>query len=119
MAQGKAGKIQNLDIDAAEDVAVIDVSGFKTMWLDFAIAVASLTAFTVEYRLGTLGNWMPMASAGADFTTPVHPVVKASGALPTAGVGNHFLKLDISGVHSVRIRAAGVNTSLVGTWSLG
>lgn len=119
MAQGKVGKLLNADIDAIEDIAVIDVSGFKSLWLEFALGVASLTAFTVEYRLGSVGNWMPMAAAGADYTTPTHPVLKASAALPTAGVGNHFLKLDITGVHSVRIRAAGASSTINGMWSVG
>lgn len=119
MAQGKTGKISNLDIDALEDVLIADVSGFKVMWLDLLIGVAALTAFTVEYRVTGLGAWLPMASAGADYTTPVAPVLKASGALPTATPGQHFLKLDITGIHSVRIRAAGTNTTIVGSWSLG
>lgn len=119
MAQSKIGALVNVDIDALEDVAVLDVSGFSVMWLEFAIGVAALTAFSIEYRLSGLGNWLPMASAGADFTTPVHPVIKASGALPTAGLGNHWAKLDIQGIHSVRIKAAGTSSTLTGKYSLG
>lgn len=119
MAQSKYGKISNLDVDALEDILVADVSGFGVMWLDFLIGVAALTAFTVEYRVTGLGAWLPMASAGADYTTPAHPVLKASGALPTAATGQHYLKLDIRGIHSVRIRAAGTNTTIAGFWSLG
>lgn len=119
MAQSKIGALVNADIDALEDVAVLDVSGFSVMWLEFTIAVAALTAFSIEYRLSGLGNWLPMASAGADFTTPNHPVLKASGAVNTAGLGNHWVKLDIKGVHSVRIRAAGTSSTLNGKYSLG
>lgn len=119
MAQSKIGPLLNADIGAAEDIAVLDVSGFAVLWLEFTIAAAALTAFTIEYRLSGSGTWLPMASAGADFTTPVHPVIRASGALPTAGLGNHWAKLDILGIHSVRIRAAGTASSLTGKYSLG
>lgn len=119
MSDGRVGRLTNLDIDTIEDVATISCHGFKALWLEFAIAVASLSAFTVEYRLTGSGTWLPMASAGADYTTPVHPVLKASGNLVTAAAGQHFLKLDIAGVHEVRIRAAGTSSTLNGTWRLG
>lgn len=119
MAQDRQGKIVNLDIGATEDVLDIDVSGFQVLWLELVLTVAALTAFTVEYKLVGTGSWLPMASAGANYTGPVHPVLKASGDLNLLAVGTGFLKLDITGVARVRIRAAGTSSVLNGNWSVG
>lgn len=119
MAQGRQGKIVNLDIDSIEDVLDIDVSGYSVLWLELVLTVAALTGFTVEYKLVGTGSWLPMASAGAAYTTPTNPVLKASGDLTTLGIGTGFLKLDIAGINRVRIRAAGTSSVLNGNWSLG
>lgn len=120
MTFARLGKLENADIDSAEDVAIIEVDGMKVLWLEFVITVAALTAFTIEYSLGNDGNWLPMASASGDFTTPNHPVLKASGSLVTASTsGVHWCKLDVAGVRRVRLRAAGNSSNLLGKYSLG
>lgn len=119
MSLSKRGTFENLDIDTIEDVATIDVADYSVLWLQFAVAVASLTAFTVEYRTTTDAPWMLMASVAGDYTTPVHPVLKASGNLVTAAAGDRWVKLDVTGVHSVRVRAAGASSTIVGYYSKG
>jgi len=121
MSFTKRGVIANADIDAAEDVAIIEVDGMKYLWAEFVVGVANLSAFTIEGRVREAGNWFPLASVTGDYTTPVHPMVRASGNLAAAGFGSttHFFKMDVSGLHSVRLRAAGTSSTLTGSYGLG
>lgn len=114
------GAIANTDVDDSEDVCIINVAGYKSLWLEFALTVANLSAFTVEYRVNGAGHWLPVAAASGDYTTPHHPVLKASGNLAAAASGStHYVNLDVSGIHSVRIKAAGTNSALSGSYGLG
>ncbi len=114
LTTGTSGTILNADIDSLESVAVIDVQNYKTLYIQFAMTVAALTAFQVEFRVHASGAYFVVASAAGDFTSPVNPVVKASGDLTIAGVGSHWLKLDVEGVESVKIQAAGTSSVLTG-----
>jgi hypothetical protein len=116
----KRGVIANADIDSLEVVATIETEGMKTLWLDFSVSVAALTGFAIDFQLRETGNWLSVANTGAAFTTPTHPVVRASGDLTGAGTsGVHWCRLDVSGVWAVRIRAAGASSNLLGSFSLG
>lgn len=115
----RIGALANADIDTIEDVATIEINGMKILWIEFAIATAALTAFAIDFKLREAGNWITVASIAGDFTGPVHPVIKASGSLVTAGVGNHWAKIDVTGVQKVRLRAAGTSSALLGSFSLG
>lgn len=116
---GRQGKITNLDIDSSETIALIDVGGFKSLWMEFAVTVANLSAFTVEYQLYGTGPWMAMASAGTDYSNAVFPVTKASGALATAASGaSHWLHLNVEGIGFVRIKAAGTSSKISGGYRL-
>jgi len=114
MALSKRENFVNLDIDALEVVATLQVSDYSVLWLDFSVATAALSAFTVEYQIVGAGNWLPMAGVSGDFTTPNHPILKASGNLAAAGVGIHWIKLDVRGVQNVRIKAAGTSSVVQG-----
>lgn len=117
-----SGSISNTSITAAADVAVIEVGGRERTNIEFAVAGAALTAFTVEYLFAPSSGstYQMMANAAADFTAPGvnDPVRGASADLTTAAVGEQWLVLDTRGVWKVRIRASsGGTASVVGTWS--
>ena len=71
-------------------------------------AANALDAFTVAYMYHPSGGWITVASAGADYTTPNDPVIKASGDL-TALLTNTsgWAILDIRGAYGVRFAASG------------
>lgn len=121
MSFTKRGVIANNDIDSIEDVAVIEVEGMKYLWIAFVVGVANLSAFTVDGKVLDTGDWFPLAAASGDYTSPVHPVLRASSNLAAAAFGStvHFLKLDVSGLHSVRLRAAGTSSTILGSFGLG
>jgi len=112
------GQLSNLDIDASEAVTVIGTEGYTDLTLEFIVGVANLTGFLVEYRATPGGNFMTMASVALDYTTPKAPVKRASGDLNVAASGPtvHNLRLDVSNANAVRISAAGVNSTLVGSY---
>lgn len=106
---------------SASDVLILGVQErATTMWLTFLVGVANLSAFTVEGRVHELGGWASIGSAAADYTAPEGPILGASGDLTTAGYGStvHFLKLDVTGLQTVRIRAAGTASTITGHYSV-
>lgn len=114
------GVLSNADIDALEDVAVIDTEERKTLFLSFTVSV-TLTAFTVEFAVSHPGAYFTVASAAVDYTAPEGFVLGASGDLTGAAGGStvHWLKLDVSGMKKVRIKAASTNCVLLGDYALG
>lgn len=114
------GVLGNADIDASEDVAVIDTEERKSLFLSFTVSV-TLTAFTVEFAVSHVSDYFTVASAAVDFTAPEGFVLAASGDLTGAAGGAtvHWLKLDVSGMKRVRIKAASTNCVLVGHYTLG
>lgn len=116
---GSLGKITNQDIDSSETVALIDVNGHSRLWIEFAVTVANLSAFTVEYQLFGTSSWMPMASVGTDYSNAVFPVVKASGDLAAAAASaSHWVQLNTEGIGYVRIKAAGTSSKISGAYRL-
>lgn len=111
-----SGAISNLDVDALETVATIDVANAAILYIQFTVAVASLTDFNVDYRADATGSYFTVASVAGDYTTPNAPVLKASGDLTAAAAGTHWLKLDVEGIESVRIQASGTSSTIVGSW---
>ena len=114
------GVFTNDDVDSAEDILILGVVGHETLWLSFVVGTASLTALTVELRVHPDGDWFTIASAAADFTTPEGPILGASGDLTTAASGStvHWLKMDVSGVVAVRVKAAGSSSTIAGHYGL-
>lgn len=112
----KAGQFSNADVDSAEDVARITVRDQDALFLSFLVGTANLTAFTVSFRLSPSGDDFVVASASGHYTSPTGVVLGASGDLTTAAAGStvHWLKLDVRGVESVLIRAAGTSSTITG-----
>lgn len=112
----KSGTISNTDIDSLEELVVIELKNKQRLWLSFLVGVANLSAFSVDFQMHAEGDWVVIASAAADFTTPEGPVLGASGDLTTAAFGStvHFLNLDVQGVYAVRLRAAGTSSTITG-----
>ena len=115
-ADHESGTISNLDVDALETLVEIDVTYAKVLYVQFTVAVASLTDFNVDYRAHVSGTYFNVASVAGDYTTPNAPVLKASGDLTASAAGSHWLKLDVEGVESVRLQAAGTSSTVVGYW---
>ncbi len=103
-------------VTALADVKELEVRQQETLWFSFLVGVANLTQFVVQYRLSGDGDWFTVASASADYTVPNGPVLGASADLSTAAFGStvYWIKLDVKGVHSVRIRAAGTASTVTG-----
>src|SRR5574343_2015152 len=64
------GAFSNSDVDSSEDVLILGVAGREILNLSFVVGVANLSAFTVEFRYHSDGDWASMASVAADETTP-------------------------------------------------
>lgn len=111
-----SGTISNADIDTIEDVATIDVTGFTNLFISFLVGTATLTAFRVDFRVHSSGDWFNIASVGGDYTFPAGPMLGASGDLTVAASGStvHWLKLDVTGVQAVRLQAAGTSSTITG-----
>lgn len=114
------GLISNTDVDALEQIALIPVMGRARLNIEFTVGVAALTAFEVGYLPvdSTSSAYMIVANVAADYTAPVvnDPVRGASDDLTIATVAAHWLVLDTAGVAFVRLRAAGANSTVVGSW---
>jgi len=120
MSDLAGGIISNTDVDALEQIALIPVKGRERLNVELTVGVASLTAFEVAFQPAdsTSSAFFVVANATANFTSPAanDPVRKASGDLTGAAAGAHYLILDVAGVAFVRLRAAGTNTTISGSW---
>lgn len=120
MADLAGGIISNTDVDALEQIALIHVNGRERLNVEFTVGVASLTAFEVAYKPAdsTSSNFFVVANTTANFTTPNEnsAVRGASADLTGAAVGQHWLVLDTMAVAQVRLRAAGTNSTISGSW---
>ena len=116
---GKYGRISNIDVDSLETLAEINVDGCSVLWARFTVGVAVLSAFHVDFRLAGQDDYFNIADAAGDYTSPAGPILGASGDLTSAALGSHWIKLDVQGLHTVRLRAAGTSSTVAGTYSKG
>lgn len=120
MSDLAGGLISNTDVDALEQIALIPVKGRERLTVELTVGVASLTAFEVALQPAdsTSSAFMVVASLATDYTAPpVNSAVRgASGDLTVAAAGQHWIILDVKGVAFVRLRAAGANTTVSGSW---
>jgi len=84
-------------------LGTFDVCGRDVMYVDLTTTGDTLSGFSVEYRAHENAQYQTVAEAAADYTTPIAPVVRASGDLTIAAVGDHALILDVRGIESVRL----------------
>lgn len=105
-------KYINLDVGALETLAEIDVSGYSVLFIQFTVGAAALTDFLIEYSAVKAAGYFTAATAAGDFTTPGTFVEKASGDLNSASVGNHWIKLNVKGIGTVKLSAAGVSSTV-------
>jgi hypothetical protein len=110
------GTFANADVDTSESIAELDVRGCEVLFCSFVVGAANLSAFTVEFRVSAAGGYFTVASASGAYTTPTAPVLAASGDLTAAAAGAtvHYLKLDVRGIESVRLKAAGTSSTVAG-----
>lgn len=109
-------------------VGVFDTLGVEQVLLEITVATNALVAFQVNAvghdgnPVGTLaGPGAILASAGADYTTPKAPIIKASADLTTLAVGNGWALIDTRGIRKLQIRATSGNAggSPVTLWATG
>jgi len=103
------------------DVVTIYVRQQEVLWVAFVVGVAALSQFVVQARVGAAGTFFTLASAAADYTAPPAngAIVGASGDLTTAagdGTTVRWLKIDVKGLESIKIRAAGTASTITGTF---
>lgn len=108
-------------VTAEDGIASIDVQGCTTLWIQFLVASANLSAFKVNAKV--VGSpdvtSFQVAGASADYTSPNgHPVVRASGDLTTAAAGStmHWMKLNVQGLSRIELRADSGTESGISGW---
>lgn len=111
-----SGAFSNSDVDALESIVTFNVRNNEVCWISFVVGTASLTAISFDFRLHAAGDWFVIGDVSADFTSPEGPILGASADLTTAASGAtiHWVRLDVRGVHEVRVRAAGTNSTITG-----
>ena len=115
------GEFSNADLDSSDDTVLeLVTAGRERLNLSFTVGVASLTAFDVFIRYHESGDWSELASVAADYTAPEGRILGASGDLTVATFGStvHFLELDVAGVQSVLITAAGNSSTIAGHYGM-
>lgn len=106
-------------VSSLAEAAIIPCRGAEQVTVSFVVGAANLTDFLIEGRAHRSAGWIPLATAGGDFTTPVYPVRKASGDLNTAAAGAtpHFFIMDVPGLTDIRLQAAGTSSTITGFWA--
>ena len=114
------GAFANADVDTIEELATINTRGAEFLMVQFVVGTANLSDFLIEGRSHPSAGYSTLATATGDFTTPVHPVIKASGDLNAAASGAtvHFVKMDVSGLYDVKLSAAGTSSTVSGYWGV-
>ena len=108
--------------NAAADVAVsgntslgeVYCNGVERLGVHVANATGggALDAFLVQFKYHKDGDYVTVASAAADFTTPNWPVLNVAVDVVTlAAAANGLFVLDVRGVYSVKFLAS-ANTSV-------
>lgn len=113
--QAKFGTV-NQTVSAQAPILAIDVEGVDWFWISFSVATAVLSAFVVKFAAKVDGTLVTIASAPGDYVTPTGPVLGASADLTTAAIAQHFLKLDVTGVKTLQLEAAGTASVIAGEW---
>lgn len=114
------GAFANADVDTLEELVTIPTRAAEWLFVTFVVGTANLSDFLVEGRAHPSGGWASLATATGDFTTPVHPVIKASSDLNAAASGAtvHWLKVDCAGLYEVKLSAAGTSSTVTGHWGV-
>lgn len=102
-------------------VAVFDVTALSRLSVEIGLATQAFDAFGIDIKLAGSENWLPIASAGADYTTPKAPLLRASGDLTALAAGaKGFFQMDTQGIAFVRYFAsAAVDGAVVTTIACG
>ncbi|MBX9609690.1 MAG: hypothetical protein K2Y51_26005 [Gammaproteobacteria bacterium] len=84
-----------------------DVGRFTKLLIEIVNAAQAFDAFILSVQVAGSPNWVPIASAGGDFSTPLSPLLRAVGAPVTLAAGaTALLYLDTRGLSRVRIQAS-------------
>lgn len=96
---------------ASTVMGTIHTQGAKRLFVEIAVAVASLTAFEIDARPDPAAAYVPLYSVSADFLTPRGLMVGASGDLTTQAAGTGWFIMDVIGLESVQIKATSGGTA--------
>lgn len=117
MSQIAKNQVISGTVTALAVFATIDVRQQENVCISFVVGVANLTDFLIEARATDgSGQWFTIATATGDFTTPVFPVLKASGDLNAAAFGAtvHFVWLNCKALQTIRLSAQGAASTITG-----
>ena len=114
-----SGHFTNADVDTLEDLVEIPCIGKERLAVSFVVGTANLSDFDIGGKVCDDQGYAVLATATGDFTTPVFPVIKASGDLGAAASGAtvHWIVIDCRGWHTIRLRAAGTSSTVTGAWT--
>ena len=119
MELGRSGVFSGT-VTALATVATIFTRDADELFITFVVGVANLSAFDVAFRAHVNGGFGTVATVAGDYTTIGGVMVDASGNLVTAAFGAtvYWLKLNVRGVESVRIQAAGTASTITGHFGM-
>ena len=106
-------------VTALADVVLIPCIGKERLAISFVVGAANLSDVDIGGKVADDQGYAVLATATGDFTTPVFPVIKASGDLGAAASGStvHWIVIDCRGWHTIRLRAAGTASTVTGAWT--
>ena len=99
----------------------LNVLGLTRLFVQFSVATQALDAFLISAKAHPDATAVTIASSAANFTSPVDPIVAASGDLTTtAAAGTGWFLMNVVGLHEVTISASGaVNNAAVTIYACG
>lgn len=111
---GKIGQFEETGVAVADDIATkwtVDCNR-QDQQVRFTVknshASVAFAEFAVAIRPTTNAAFVTHASTAGSFTTPVHPMVDASGSPVTLAAGASVsFAYDISGIDAIRIQIGG------------
>lgn len=108
----------NATVTALASLGVIQTCECERLTVQMVVGVANLSDFLIEGRCHPSAGYSKLADVTGDFTTPVNPIIKASGDLNAAGFGAtvHFFIMDVRGLYDVKISAAGTASTVAVSW---
>lgn len=119
-ARNDSTLLRNVTNSGLQTLLSVNTVGTRRIFVMCTNTVNALAAFSVLVAPNNnLTAPVVIAAAGADYTTPVAPMIRASGALTTLGVATGWFFMDTSGVDNVQVGATSGNAggSVISCWA--
>lgn len=104
------------------NIMTINTTLMKRLFVICTVAGQTLDAFNVLASTGnSITTQATLATIGTDYTTPLAPMIRASGNLTTQAVGTGWFIMDVGGLDRVVVQASSGNAagSTISCWSSG